>query len=140
MAPQQPHDHTRGNTHGVFFQACHPPVKLYHIAAFLCVQDLNDIKLLPPYLYFSPQDTRFKLFRNGTIRINNVEVYDGQMYSCETRTLAGRLSGHARVSVLGELRGSLGSSVKHAGFLLSVHICIWSDERNHKSDVFYLPG
>lgn len=57
-----------------------------------------------------PQDSRFKLFRNGTLRINNVEVYDGQMYGCETKTVGGRLSGHARVSVLGELRGSLRSS------------------------------
>lgn len=47
-----------------------------------------------------------------------MEVYDGQMYSCETRTLAGRLSGHARVSVLGELRGPLGSSVKTRWILM----------------------
>lgn len=55
-----------------------------------------------------PQDARFKLYRNGTLRINNVEVYDGQMYGCETKNMGGRLSGHARVSVLGELPGLLG--------------------------------
>ena len=57
-------------------------------------------------LLFHPQDSRFKLFPNGTLRINNVEVYDGQMYGCETKTAAGRLSGHARVIVLGKLRSN----------------------------------
>lgn len=52
----------------------------------------------------TPEDSRFKMFANGTLRINNVEVYDGQMYSCETQTAAGRLSGHARVSVLEKLK------------------------------------
>uniref|UniRef100_A0A674PCF2 Inactive tyrosine-protein kinase 7 n=1 Tax=Takifugu rubripes TaxID=31033 RepID=A0A674PCF2_TAKRU len=55
-------------------------------------------------LMITPEDTRFKLFRNGTLRINNVEVYDGQMYGCETKTLGGRLSGHARVTVLEKLK------------------------------------
>ncbi|XP_060896642.1 inactive tyrosine-protein kinase 7 [Labrus mixtus] len=50
------------------------------------------------------EDSRFKLFPNGSLRINNVEVYDGQMYSCETLTAAGRLSGHARVTVLEKLK------------------------------------
>uniref|UniRef100_A0A8C2XFH5 Protein tyrosine kinase 7 (inactive) n=1 Tax=Cyclopterus lumpus TaxID=8103 RepID=A0A8C2XFH5_CYCLU len=49
-------------------------------------------------------DSRFKLFSNGTLRINNVEVYDGQMYGCETKTEGGRLSGQARVSVLEKLK------------------------------------
>ena len=50
----------------------------------------------------SNQDSRFKLFPNGTLRINNVEVYDGQVYGCETKTEGGRLSGQARVGVLGK--------------------------------------
>lgn len=49
------------------------------------------------------QDSRFRLFPNGTLRINNVEVYDGLMYGCETRTVGGQLSGIARVIVLGKL-------------------------------------
>ncbi|XP_043993456.1 inactive tyrosine-protein kinase 7 isoform X2 [Gambusia affinis] len=51
-----------------------------------------------------PEDSRFKLFSNGTLRINNVEVYDSQMYGCETRTIGGRLSGQARVTVLERLK------------------------------------
>ena len=51
---------------------------------------------------FALQDGRFKLFPNGTLRINNVEVYDGHVYGCETKTDAGRLFGQARVWVLGE--------------------------------------
>ncbi|KAL0964177.1 hypothetical protein UPYG_G00320260 [Umbra pygmaea] len=51
-----------------------------------------------------PEDSRFTLFPNGTLRINNVEVYDGQMYGCESRTEGGRLSGHARVYVLEKLK------------------------------------
>uniref|UniRef100_A0A8C4IH83 Inactive tyrosine-protein kinase 7 n=1 Tax=Dicentrarchus labrax TaxID=13489 RepID=A0A8C4IH83_DICLA len=50
------------------------------------------------------EDSRFKLFRNGSLRINNVEVYDGQMYGCETKTVGGRLSGQARVIVLEKLK------------------------------------
>lgn len=48
------------------------------------------------------QDSRFTLFPNGTLRINSVEVYDGLMYGCESKTAAGRLAGQARVIVLGE--------------------------------------
>ncbi|XP_023182787.1 inactive tyrosine-protein kinase 7 [Xiphophorus maculatus] len=51
-----------------------------------------------------PEDSRFKLFSNGTLRINNVEVYDSQMYGCETRTIGGRLFGQARVTVLERLK------------------------------------
>ncbi|MEQ2219150.1 hypothetical protein XENOCAPTIV_013279 [Xenoophorus captivus] len=54
----------------------------------------------------TPEDSRFKLFPNGTLRINNVEVYDAHMYGCDTRTISGRLSGHARVTVLGMLQGN----------------------------------
>ncbi len=53
-------------------------------------------------LSFFVQDGRFKLFSNGTLRINNVEVYDGHLYSCESKTEAGKLSAQARVYVLGE--------------------------------------
>ncbi|MEQ2251654.1 Inactive tyrosine-protein kinase 7 [Ilyodon furcidens] len=52
----------------------------------------------------TPEDSRFKLFPNGTLRINNVEVYDAHMYGCDTRTIGGRLSGHARVTVLEKLK------------------------------------
>uniref|UniRef100_A0A8C2XGH7 Protein tyrosine kinase 7 (inactive) n=1 Tax=Cyclopterus lumpus TaxID=8103 RepID=A0A8C2XGH7_CYCLU len=55
-------------------------------------------------IMITPEDSRFKLFSNGTLRINNVEVYDGQMYGCETKTEGGRLSGQARVSVLEKLK------------------------------------
>uniref|UniRef100_A0A1A7WXT3 Inactive tyrosine-protein kinase 7 n=1 Tax=Iconisemion striatum TaxID=60296 RepID=A0A1A7WXT3_9TELE len=52
----------------------------------------------------TPEDSRFKLFPNGTLRINNVEVYDAHMYGCETKTVGGRLSGTARVAVLEKLK------------------------------------
>ncbi|KAJ8014012.1 hypothetical protein DPEC_G00035820 [Dallia pectoralis] len=51
-----------------------------------------------------PEDPRFTMFPNGTLRINNVEVYDGQVYSCESKTEGGRLSGQARVYVLEKLK------------------------------------
>uniref|UniRef100_A0A3P8XXS2 Inactive tyrosine-protein kinase 7 n=1 Tax=Esox lucius TaxID=8010 RepID=A0A3P8XXS2_ESOLU len=49
-------------------------------------------------------DSRFTVFPNGTLRINNVEVYDNQVYGCESRTEGGSLSGHARVYVLEKLK------------------------------------
>uniref|UniRef100_A0A672L2E2 Inactive tyrosine-protein kinase 7-like n=1 Tax=Sinocyclocheilus grahami TaxID=75366 RepID=A0A672L2E2_SINGR len=49
-------------------------------------------------------DVRFKLFSNGTLRINNVEVYDGHLYSCESKTEAGKLNAQARVYVLERLK------------------------------------
>ncbi|XP_016399012.1 inactive tyrosine-protein kinase 7-like isoform X1 [Sinocyclocheilus rhinocerous] len=52
----------------------------------------------------STEDVRFKLFSNGTLRINNVEVYDGHLYSCESKTEAGKLSAQARVYVLERLK------------------------------------
>ncbi|KAL6101587.1 ptk7 [Pungitius sinensis] len=55
-------------------------------------------------IMLTPEDSRFKLFYNGTLRINNVEVYDGQMYGCETKTVGGRLTGQARVIVLEKLK------------------------------------
>ncbi|XP_067381849.1 inactive tyrosine-protein kinase 7 isoform X3 [Channa argus] len=55
-------------------------------------------------IMITPEDSRYKLFRNGTLRINNVEVYDGHIYGCETKTVGGRLSGQARVTVLEKLK------------------------------------
>uniref|UniRef100_A0AAQ5XSQ0 Protein tyrosine kinase 7 (inactive) n=1 Tax=Amphiprion ocellaris TaxID=80972 RepID=A0AAQ5XSQ0_AMPOC len=55
-------------------------------------------------MMITPEDSRFKMFPNGTLRINNVEVYDGQIYGCETKTVGGRLSGQARVIVLEKLK------------------------------------
>uniref|UniRef100_A0A3P9ILN3 Inactive tyrosine-protein kinase 7 n=1 Tax=Oryzias latipes TaxID=8090 RepID=A0A3P9ILN3_ORYLA len=51
-----------------------------------------------------PEDPRFEVFPNGTLRINNVEVYDAHMYSCEARTAGVSLSAHARVAVLEKLK------------------------------------
>ncbi|XP_029030782.1 inactive tyrosine-protein kinase 7 [Betta splendens] len=50
------------------------------------------------------EDTRYKVFHNGTLMINNVEVYDAHVYGCETRTVGGRLSGQAKVTVLEKLK------------------------------------
>lgn len=47
------------------------------------------------------QDSRFEISENGTLRINNVEVYDGTMYKCVSSTPAGSIEGYARVHVLG---------------------------------------
>ncbi|XP_060943606.1 inactive tyrosine-protein kinase 7-like isoform X1 [Limanda limanda] len=55
-------------------------------------------------MMITPEDSRFKLFPNGSLRINNVEVYDGLMYGCETKTAGGRLTGQARVLVLEKLK------------------------------------
>lgn len=41
-----------------------------------------------------------------------MEVYDGQMYGCETKTVGGRLSGQARVTVLGKLGGDVSRSIR----------------------------
>lgn len=49
------------------------------------------------------QDSRFEISENGTLRINNVEVYDGTMYKCVSSTPAGSIEGYARVHVLGML-------------------------------------
>lgn len=55
-------------------------------------------------IFISNEDARFTLFPNGSLRINSVEVYDGQMYGCEARTVGGRLSAQARVTVLEKLK------------------------------------
>ncbi|XP_067092530.1 inactive tyrosine-protein kinase 7 [Osmerus mordax] len=52
----------------------------------------------------NPEDPRFSVFSNGTLRISSVEVYDGLVYSCEARTQAGWLVAHARVYVLEKLK------------------------------------
>ncbi|KAJ8264218.1 hypothetical protein GJAV_G00146620 [Gymnothorax javanicus] len=52
----------------------------------------------------SAEDTRYKLHPNGTLRINNVEVYDGQVYSCISKTEGGMLTANARVHVLEKLK------------------------------------
>lgn len=51
----------------------------------------------------SGQDSRFEISENGTLRINNVEVYDGTIYKCVSSTPAGSIEGYARVHVLGML-------------------------------------
>ncbi|XP_063523076.1 inactive tyrosine-protein kinase 7 isoform X13 [Pongo pygmaeus] len=48
------------------------------------------------------EDSRFEVFKNGTLRINNVEVYDGTWYRCVSSTPAGSIEAQARVQVLGE--------------------------------------
>ncbi|KAJ8285013.1 hypothetical protein COCON_G00038630 [Conger conger] len=50
------------------------------------------------------EDSRFRLLPNGTLRINSVEVYDGQVYSCVSRTEGGQLTANARVHVLEKLK------------------------------------
>ncbi|XP_039595048.1 inactive tyrosine-protein kinase 7 [Polypterus senegalus] len=49
-------------------------------------------------------DARFEVFENGTLRINNVEVYDGTVYKCICSTFAGLIEGNARVTVLERLK------------------------------------
>uniref|UniRef100_A0A673KYS2 Inactive tyrosine-protein kinase 7-like n=1 Tax=Sinocyclocheilus rhinocerous TaxID=307959 RepID=A0A673KYS2_9TELE len=76
-------------------------------------------------------DVRFKLFSNGTLRINNVEVYDGHLYSCESKTEAGKLNAQARVYVLGEehllcavlfLNLTAASYTSHQAFTVAVSV------------------
>lgn len=47
------------------------------------------------------QDPRFEIAENGTLRINNVEVYDGTVFKCVSSTLAGSIEEQARVHILG---------------------------------------
>ncbi|XP_059838620.1 inactive tyrosine-protein kinase 7-like isoform X2 [Hypanus sabinus] len=49
-------------------------------------------------------DSRFEQLANGTLRINNVEVYDGTLYKCQSSTPAGYIEGYARVQVLEKLK------------------------------------
>lgn len=62
------------------------------------------------------------MFPNGTLRINNVEVYDAHVYSCETQTVAGQLYGQARVTVLGKLPVCRSTSAVDCTFLAQL-IC-----------------
>uniref|UniRef100_F7HGS1 Inactive tyrosine-protein kinase 7 n=1 Tax=Macaca mulatta TaxID=9544 RepID=F7HGS1_MACMU len=50
------------------------------------------------------EDSRFEVFKNGTLRINNVEVYDGTWYRCVSSTPAGSIEAQARVQVLEKLK------------------------------------
>ncbi|XP_056136239.1 inactive tyrosine-protein kinase 7a [Lampris incognitus] len=55
-------------------------------------------------LAINQEDVRYKLFPNGTLRINSVEVFDRHVYVCQSQNAAGRLEGHARVYVLEKLK------------------------------------
>ncbi|KAJ7341188.1 hypothetical protein JRQ81_005011 [Phrynocephalus forsythii] len=50
------------------------------------------------------EDSRFEIAENGTLRINNVEVYDGTMFKCVSSTPAGSIEEQARVHVLEKLK------------------------------------
>uniref|UniRef100_A0A8C6BLL8 Protein tyrosine kinase 7 (inactive) n=1 Tax=Monodon monoceros TaxID=40151 RepID=A0A8C6BLL8_MONMO len=50
------------------------------------------------------EDSRFEVFKNGTLRINSVEVYDGTWYRCVSSTPAGSIEAQARVQVLEKLK------------------------------------
>ncbi|XP_066534980.1 inactive tyrosine-protein kinase 7 [Hoplias malabaricus] len=52
----------------------------------------------------SVEDSRFKVFPNGTLKIKSVEVYDGVMYNCLCKTVGGVLNGQARVYILEKLK------------------------------------
>ncbi|KAM5167063.1 inactive tyrosine-protein kinase 7 isoform 2-T2 [Callospermophilus lateralis] len=50
------------------------------------------------------EDSRFEISKNGTLRINSVEVYDGTWYRCVSSTPAGSIEAQARVQVLEKLK------------------------------------
>ncbi|XP_005390190.1 PREDICTED: inactive tyrosine-protein kinase 7 isoform X2 [Chinchilla lanigera] len=50
------------------------------------------------------EDSRFEVSKNGTLRINSVEVYDGTWYRCVSSTPAGSIEAQARVQVLEKLK------------------------------------
>ncbi|XP_075057085.1 inactive tyrosine-protein kinase 7 [Mixophyes fleayi] len=50
------------------------------------------------------KDSRFQIFQNGTLKIVNVEVYDGTVYMCVSSTPAGRIEAQARVHVQENLK------------------------------------
>uniref|UniRef100_A0A8C8D273 Protein tyrosine kinase 7 (inactive) n=1 Tax=Oncorhynchus tshawytscha TaxID=74940 RepID=A0A8C8D273_ONCTS len=56
------------------------------------------------FIPITTEDIRFKLYPNGTLRINSVEVYDNHLYMCRSQTEAGRVEGRARVFVLEKLK------------------------------------
>ncbi|XP_030627956.1 inactive tyrosine-protein kinase 7a [Chanos chanos] len=63
-----------------------------------------EVKWFRNYVPIYPEDLRFKVFPNGTLRINSVEVYDAHVYQCQSQTQAGVLTAQARVSVLEKLK------------------------------------
>uniref|UniRef100_A0A673IHA6 Inactive tyrosine-protein kinase 7-like n=1 Tax=Sinocyclocheilus rhinocerous TaxID=307959 RepID=A0A673IHA6_9TELE len=52
----------------------------------------------------SEEGSRYKLFSNGTLRINSAELKDAQTYSCVCVTEGGSLIGHAQVLILEKLK------------------------------------
>ncbi|XP_056409485.1 inactive tyrosine-protein kinase 7 [Hyla sarda] len=52
----------------------------------------------------SKEDSRFMIFKNGTLKIVNVEVYDGTLYMCVSSTPAGSIEAQARVLVQENLK------------------------------------
>ncbi|XP_048338487.1 inactive tyrosine-protein kinase 7 [Sphaerodactylus townsendi] len=50
------------------------------------------------------EDSRFDIAENGTLRINNVDVYDGITYKCMSSTPAGSIEAQVRVQVLENLK------------------------------------
>ncbi|KAG9468727.1 inactive tyrosine-protein kinase 7 [Eleutherodactylus coqui] len=52
----------------------------------------------------SNEDTRFEVFKNGTLKIVNVEVYDGVVYTCVSSTPAGSIEALARAIVQENLK------------------------------------
>ncbi|XP_051773698.1 inactive tyrosine-protein kinase 7 isoform X1 [Ctenopharyngodon idella] len=52
----------------------------------------------------SEEGSRYKLFSNGTLKINSAEVNDGQIYSCTCVTEGGSITAHARIHILEKLK------------------------------------
>ncbi|XP_073527680.1 inactive tyrosine-protein kinase 7 [Phyllobates terribilis] len=52
----------------------------------------------------SGEDSRYEVFQNGTLKIVNVEVYDGTVYTCVSSTPAGSIEAQARVLVQENLK------------------------------------
>ncbi|KAM5163209.1 LOW QUALITY PROTEIN: inactive tyrosine-protein kinase 7 [Mantella aurantiaca] len=50
------------------------------------------------------RDSRYQIFPNGTLKILNVEVYDGTVYKCVSETPAGIIEASARVTVQENLK------------------------------------
>lgn len=75
---------------------------LWHVECQQCHRPVLGL-VTASFLPRSGQDSRFEISENGTLRINNVEVYDGTMYKCVSSTPAGSIEGYARVHVLGRL-------------------------------------
>ncbi|KAM6972799.1 inactive tyrosine-protein kinase 7a [Aplochiton taeniatus] len=72
-----------------------------------CLTNSNVPAQVTWYRNFNPitkEDARFKVFPNGTLRINSVEVYDNHLYVCHNQNDAGRLEGRAMVTVLERLK------------------------------------